>query len=141
MKRLTYLCLISIIFFISCGTATKIVFDNAIPAEETATISPSAYFCIISFNNVNVSWGMGTHGTEITIPSGENQLIVTLAGASHGNYTYTGGRFGFSFDFKPGHFYVIGIGAISNDEVTILINDRTSRSRERVIARTVIIVN
>ena len=106
MKYKTFVFFMGVfILLFSCAT-TKIVFDDTIPLEETAIIQPTVSIIIIEFNGKSVNWRAGTWGTEITIPSGEADLIVSIV-FEKGNYLYTGGRLKFTYDFKKGQKYMI----------------------------------
>ncbi|WP_461256599.1 hypothetical protein [Treponema sp. R80B11-R83G3] len=103
------------ILFSSCAT-TKIFFDDTIPLEETAIIQPTVSIKIIEFNGKKVNWSSGDWGTEITIPSGEANLTVSVA-VERGNYFYTGGKLKFTYDFKKGQKYYITCKNIYIEEV------------------------
>jgi len=128
--------LVIISLFASCAT-TKINFDDNVPDDETAIIQPSVSIIIVEFNGKRVDWQAGTwSGTEITIPSGEANLIVGIA-IEKGNYLYTGGRLSFAYNFIKGHKYYLICRDIfvKENEADIEIRDTTTATREVIRAK------
>jgi hypothetical protein len=121
--------------FVSCGTV-GIVYDDTIPAEETAIIQPSVEVYINSFNNNDVHWAPGFwKGTKITVPSGEQNLTLGVS-AQRGYYTYSGGKFSFTYRFEPGHFYFFRlIDVVSAAEIIVSVDDKTTGAKVRINAK------
>jgi len=134
MKYKTFiLFMVVFILFSSCAT-TKIVFDDTIPLEETAIIQPTLSITIIEFNGKRVNWNAGDWGTEITIPSGEANLIVNIAFETS-NYLYTGGKLKFTYDFKKGQKYIITCKNIYIEEVEADIGIKNKATEKTDIIR------
>jgi hypothetical protein len=138
MKRKLAICFLISLAFVSCGTKA-IVYDNTIPEGDTATIQPAVVIYFNSFDGEVVRWRTGI-GIKITIPSGEHTLTVGLNQATPlwSTESYSGGNYGFSYDFIPEHSYFITfVNKISENEIIIAITDRTDDTKEEINAKSV----
>jgi len=105
MKKLKkyFVVLAMVLLLMSCTFSAGIIFDDAIPIEETAWLNVSNVGTVTSFNGIPVQWKT-SFGKAIQIPKGtavlEFDLYLTM-----GNTTYTGRGIVFAYTFDPGKQY------------------------------------
>jgi hypothetical protein len=137
MKKIFWVNLILICFvFVSCAT-TKIAYDELVLGSDIAQIMPSADIGIDEFNGKSVHWYAGFwSATEISIPSGEAELVLSLRDVQRGSVLYYGGALVVKYNFEKGHNYFIRINEIiSSTEVIFTINDKTTKINTDVNAK------
>ena len=120
---------------LSCGT-TRIIYDNSVHIEDTASVTPYVGIKIVSCDSAVVNWAPGVwKATEAHIPSGNHELSVTLQGVQQGSKRYNGGLFFFNFNFEKGHKYKIQFLQVHNmSEITVIVRDSTSSKKNEVKA-------
>ena len=125
-----------IAILVSCQS-TKIIYDDSIPPEETATVTPSMSTTVISFNGKKVNWTTGTWtNNDFIIPSGEAELIIDIA-YHIGNTIYTGGKLKVNYNFLKGNKYLlVCVRVYPNDvEADIEIRNLTTNTKEVIRAK------
>jgi hypothetical protein len=137
-KRIFLIFLFCIFLFAACGT-NKIYYSGLSPNDETSTIMPNASIRIIAFNGDIVNWAPGFWGgTEITIPAGEAEVVLSLIDADMGRVIYNGGAFRFKYIFQSGHSYFFMIDKVLNEEeVRFIIQDKTKKTKDTVYGKQV----
>jgi len=98
----------SVLLFFSCVLTTKVgtVFDDSVPAEQSAEICFYKTNTISAYNGITVNWKPKTTET-IQIPAGETQLIWGDYEAYWGNTIYRGKNMVFVYNFQPRKKYYL----------------------------------
>jgi hypothetical protein len=137
VKKLLWMSFLFLCFaFMSCAT-TKIVYDESVQENGYSYIMPSAEVGIDEFNGKKVQWHAGFFSaTEVAIPSGEAELLLSLRHVQRGQFVYTGGAFVLPYYFEKGHNYFIMVMQIINEgEVVFIVQDKTAKTKTNVNAK------
>jgi len=92
----------SVLLLFSCVLTTKVgtVFDDSVPAEQSAEICFYKANTIATYNGITVDWKQ--KGSEtIQIPAGETQLVWGDFEAYWGNSIYRAKNMVFVYTFQP----------------------------------------
>jgi hypothetical protein len=98
------------ILLLSCGTTTN-VFDDSVPAENTALLKFDSALTVKSYNGINVDLktaALGFGYTGFTIPAGAAKIVVDLdTGRQMGNVSYRASSVEISYNFEAGKEYML----------------------------------
>jgi hypothetical protein len=116
---------------------TKIIYDESVLKGDISQIMPSVEIGIDEFNGKSVHWYAGFwSGTEVSIPSGEVELILSLCRVQRGQIVYSGGAFVVKYNFEKGHNYFLMVKhVINNGEVVFTIKAKTAKTKTDVNAK------
>jgi len=134
MKNIICLFLLTFIATVSC--VTNKYYDVTVPKKETAIIRPATVY-VNSFNGEDVYWkAMLLTRTAVHIPAGENHLTVGIRNVVRGGMVYSGGKYGFTYDFKPGHTYLLNFNELAFGRyiISVIVDDKTAKTKEVVFA-------
>jgi len=131
---------VSLVLFSSCATdsvASKYVFDDSVPAEQSAVLEIHAGGGITGYNGVAVEWKATSDfylAYIITIPAGETLLEFDIVaygfGARGKTITYKGKGLLFYYNFLPNKKYLLRFGR--NEEEIWGMNVYTYESTEKI---------
>jgi hypothetical protein len=96
--------------FFSCGTfatSVGIVFDDSIPAEQTAQFFTFNIGKVTEYNGIPVNWEPNVSSMKtVQIPAGDTVLVWDIR-AGQGNIIYTGKNMVFRYNFQPQKKYFL----------------------------------
>ena len=110
MRKQLFLFALTALLVLSCTTSSGTVFDDSVPIEETAWISPGPIGIITGYNGIPVKWK--ADGTKlIQIPAGETTLEWDV-NTTDGYTNYKGKNMVMSYNFRPQKQYVFSLTII-----------------------------
>ncbi|MDR2923265.1 MAG: hypothetical protein LBU85_07985 [Treponema sp.] len=102
MKIRALLAGVSVLLFFSCATVPKVglVFDDSVPAEQSAQVYTYNIGAVTVYNGISVDWIQRSGSSEtIQIPAGDTLLEFDLK-TTYGSVNYTGKAL-FRYNFQP----------------------------------------
>jgi hypothetical protein len=110
MRKCLIVCSAVLFLLLSCA-ATQVIWDESLPADQTAIIRISSVMTITSYNGVLVQWKEGKlTDVEVALPAGNIEFIFDLEAYEMvygGQASYKGKDMLLKYNFAAGKKYVL----------------------------------